>query len=96
MKGIRKAGFAVSHKASLDSEAAQEFLRGVSAETICVVPSHDNHPYSVVEASLIPGLNLIVTDGGGIPEILGNAARRSVGRIRWIWPPRSPSGCVNP
>jgi GT2 family glycosyltransferase/glycosyltransferase involved in cell wall biosynthesis len=80
MKGIRKAGFAVSHKASLDSEAAQEFLRGVSAETICVVPSPaDNHPYSVVEASLIPGLNLIVTDGGGIPEILGNAAAQISG-----------------
>jgi GT2 family glycosyltransferase/glycosyltransferase involved in cell wall biosynthesis len=74
LTSIRKAGFSVTHLAALASDAAQEFLSRHAAETLCVVPSPaDNHPYSVVEASLIPGLNLVVSNGGGVPEILQHA-----------------------
>ena len=42
-----------------------------------MVPSaSDNHPYTVVEASLVPGLNLIASRGGGVPEILHGAERQ--------------------
>ena len=42
-----------------------------------MIPSlADNHPYTVVEASLIPGLNLIACRGGGVPEILRGAERQ--------------------
>jgi glycosyltransferase involved in cell wall biosynthesis/GT2 family glycosyltransferase len=75
LKGIRQAGFSVSHEASLDSEQAMAYLRAAATEILCVVPSPaDNHPYAVVEASMIPGLNLIACNGGGVPEILGHAA----------------------
>ena len=74
LRGIRDAGFRVSHQASLDSEGAARYLRESAREMLCVIPSpSDNHPYSVVEASLIPGLNLIACRGGGVPEILQNA-----------------------
>jgi glycosyltransferase involved in cell wall biosynthesis/GT2 family glycosyltransferase len=74
LRGIKSAGFSVSHLTDLDSEGAAKYLRENAAEMLCVVPSPaDNHPYSVVEASLIPGLNLIACRGGGVPEILGNA-----------------------
>ena len=46
-------------------------------ETLCVIPSlADNHPYTVIEASLIPGLNLIACRSGGVPEILRGAERQ--------------------
>jgi glycosyltransferase involved in cell wall biosynthesis len=71
LRDIRGAGFAVSHEASLDTEAAARYLRERAHETLCVVPSpSDNFPYAVIEASLIPGLNLIACRGGGVPEIL--------------------------
>ena len=42
-----------------------------------MVPSPtDNFPYAAVEASLIPGLNLILSSGGGVPEILPNGGRQ--------------------
>jgi glycosyltransferase involved in cell wall biosynthesis len=75
LQTLRAAGYAVSHLASLDSEAALDYLRKNAAHALCVVPSPaDNHPYSIVEASLIPGLNLIACNGGGVPEVLPGAA----------------------
>jgi glycosyltransferase involved in cell wall biosynthesis len=80
LKSIRNAGFTVSHQGSLNSDAAQAFLRQAAAETLCVVPSPaDNFPYAVIEASLVLGLNLIVTDGGGVPEILPGASDQIAG-----------------
>ncbi len=71
LRDIRKAGFTVSHEGSLASEAALQYLSEKAPETLCVVPSpSDNFPYAAIEASLIPGLNLILSNGGGVPEIL--------------------------
>lgn len=71
---IAAAGFAVSHEGSLDTLAADAYLRRHAADTLCVVPSPaDNHPYAIVEASLVPGLNLIAGNGGGVPEVLAHA-----------------------
>jgi GT2 family glycosyltransferase len=71
MRDLKNAGFAVSHEGSLDSDGAIRFLRENASDTLCVIPSPaDNHPYTVVEASLIPGLNVIASRGGGVPEIL--------------------------
>jgi len=76
-QGLREAGFKVSREASLDSENACRFLRENALETLCVIPSlADNHPYTVIEASLIPGLNLIACRSGGVPEILRGAERQ--------------------
>jgi O-antigen biosynthesis protein len=77
LRDLRAAGFDVSHEGSLDSEGAGRFLRKDPRATLCVIPSpSDNHPYSVVEASLIPGLNVIACRGGGVPEILRGASRQ--------------------
>lgn len=77
LRDIRAAGFAVTHDASRDSEGAHQFLRERSHETLCIIPSRsDNFPYAVVEASLIPGLNLLACRGGGVPEILPDAQRQ--------------------
>jgi GT2 family glycosyltransferase/glycosyltransferase involved in cell wall biosynthesis len=79
-QNIRDAGLKFSHEASLDAESAGRFLREKPWETLCVVPSaSDNHPYTVVEASLVPGLNLIACRGGGVPEILDGAERQLCG-----------------
>lgn len=80
VRDLRRSGYVVSHQASLENEAALAFLAQSAAETLCVVPAPaDSFPYSVVEASLIPGLNLIFTHGGGVPEILGCPAAQSSG-----------------
>jgi glycosyltransferase involved in cell wall biosynthesis len=74
MRGLKDAGFAVSHEGSLDSNGAVQYLRENVGDTLCVIPSpSDNHPYTIVEASLIPGLNLIACRAGGVPEILQGA-----------------------
>jgi glycosyltransferase involved in cell wall biosynthesis len=75
--GIRAAGLKVSHQGSLDSDGAYKFLREKADETLCVIPSaSDNFPYAVIEASLIPGLNVIACRGGGVPEILEGAEQQ--------------------
>ncbi len=75
LRSLKSAGFSVTHLASLDAEQAAKYLRTHATETLCVVPSpSDNFPYTVVEASLIPGLNLIACRGGGIGEILQDAS----------------------
>jgi glycosyltransferase involved in cell wall biosynthesis/GT2 family glycosyltransferase len=73
-KNLKTAGYSVKQIASLDSEGAAKYLRDHATETLCVVPSpSDNFPYAIVEASMIPGLNLIACRGGGVPEILRDA-----------------------
>jgi hypothetical protein len=72
--GLKAAGFSVTHKGSLDSEQAAKYLRDNATEILCVVPSpSDNFPYTIVEASMVPGLNLIACNGGGVAEILRDA-----------------------
>jgi O-antigen biosynthesis protein len=63
-------GLTVQHIGNLDSDQANEYLRRHVEDALVVVPSpHENFPYAVIEGSLIPGLNLICTNGGGTPEI---------------------------
>jgi glycosyltransferase involved in cell wall biosynthesis len=59
---------------SLDSSDAQHYLRKHAADSLVVMPSlSDNFPYAVIETSLIPGLQFICSNVGGVPEILENA-----------------------
>jgi GT2 family glycosyltransferase len=79
-RSIEGAGFRFSHESAPDSESAFRFLRRNAHETLCVVPSpSDNHPYSLVELSLIPGLNLIACRGAGVPEVLPEADNQLCG-----------------
>ena len=59
----------------LSSLEAQRYLADHVADSLVVAPSLlDNYPFAVIEASLIPGLNLICSSSGGQPEILGDHA----------------------
>ncbi len=72
---LQATGLNVRVLDTLDTYAAQAFLIKGATNTLVVIPSlMDNHPYAVLEASLIPGLNLICADVGGIPEIVGTTA----------------------
>jgi GT2 family glycosyltransferase len=74
LRELKDAGYAVSHEGSLDSNGALKLLGEMARESLCVIPSPaDNHPYTLVEASLIPGLNVVACRGGGVPEILSGA-----------------------
>jgi glycosyltransferase involved in cell wall biosynthesis len=82
LRGLRDAGYKVTHEGGLDSEGAMRYLAASAAETLCVVPSpSDNHPYAMVEASLIAGLHVIACRGGGVPEILSGAAKQLSGPL---------------
>ena len=73
LQDVKRAGFRVSHEGSLNVDALG-VLRTSARQRLCVVPSpSENHLYTVVEASLIPGLNLIACGGAGVPEILQRA-----------------------
>ncbi len=53
---------------------ALAYLRAHAADSLVVIPSRaDNFPYVVIEVSRVPGLNMICSGVGGIPEILGAA-----------------------
>jgi O-antigen biosynthesis protein len=68
-------GLKVTHIGNLDNQEAARYLREHSADAVVVIASaFENFPYSVIEASLIPGLNMICSRGGGIPEVLADPA----------------------
>jgi len=68
---LAKTGLRVVHAGTLDSEGAGRFLRGHAAGAVVVIASaYENFPYAVIETSLIPGLNMICSRGGGVPEVL--------------------------
>ena len=57
---------------SFDSHKAQTYLADRVKDTLVVIPSRvDNLPFAVIEVSLISGLNIICSDAGGIPDIIG-------------------------
>ena len=77
--GVRREleplGVQVSHLDGLDSIAAQSYLATRAEDSLAVIPSpEENFPYAVIETSLIPGLNMICSSGGGTPEVLGAGA----------------------
>jgi O-antigen biosynthesis protein len=66
-------GLRITHVGNLDTQEAAGYMREHSADAIVVIASaFENFPYSVIEASLIPGLNMICSRGGGIPEVLAD------------------------
>jgi glycosyltransferase involved in cell wall biosynthesis len=68
------AGVPVIHLGDLDSDAAAGYLRAHCADSLVVIPSPvENFPYSVIEASSIPGLNALYSSGGGVREIFDGA-----------------------
>lgn len=65
----------IEHLGNLDSLQAGAFLRTHAASSLVVIPSpYENFPYAVIETSSIPGINLLCSSGGGIPEVLPAAA----------------------
>lgn len=62
----------VVHAAGLDSDEAQRYLCAHASDSLVLVPSlAENFPYAVIEASSIPYVNLLCSQGGGIPEVFG-------------------------
>jgi len=56
----------------LDAKDANRYLERHRGDSLVLTPSLlDNLPFTVIEASLIPGLNLLASSAAGIPEILG-------------------------
>lgn len=73
---IQALGLNVQLISHYDSDQAQQFLRDNASDSLIVIPSLvDNFPYAVIEATLIPGLNVICSDVGSVSEILGEANR---------------------
>lgn len=69
----------VSHVSNLDSLGVRDYLLKHASSSLVVIASPvENFPYSVIEASTIPGLNLICSRGGGIPEVF---EERSEGQL---------------
>jgi GT2 family glycosyltransferase/glycosyltransferase involved in cell wall biosynthesis len=63
----------VTQIGNMDSVQANQYLTQNAPDSLVVVPSPaENFPYTVVEASSIPGIHLICSSGGGIPEVLGS------------------------
>jgi glycosyltransferase involved in cell wall biosynthesis len=72
---LATTGLRVVHLGNLDSEQAGRYLREHARGAVAVIASaYENFPYAVIETSLIPGLNLICSRGGGIPEVLSGRA----------------------
>jgi glycosyltransferase involved in cell wall biosynthesis/GT2 family glycosyltransferase len=76
---LRSSGVRARALTDLDSASAQAFLAEHRADSLVVVPSLvENFPYAVIEATLVPGLNVICSRVGGVPEILGERGRRQL------------------
>lgn len=61
----------ILHQGSFNSDEAQAYLAQHTADSLVVVPSPaENFPYAVIEACSIPGINLLCSNGGGVPEVL--------------------------
>ena len=71
---LAELDIAVTHIGNMDSPQAVQYLQGHASDSLVVIPSPvENFPYAVIEASSIPGINLLCSSGGGIPEVLGVA-----------------------
>lgn len=57
---------------NLNTFQAQQYLAEHASDTLVIMPSiRENFPLSVIETSLIPGLNILASTAGSIGEILG-------------------------
>lgn len=76
---VSQMGLTVETILDKDSLGAQRWLAANAGSSLVVISSiGDNFPYTVIEASLIPGLNALYARTGGIPEILGEQASRQL------------------
>ena len=74
VRALTDWGVEAAFVTDLDTWGARRFLEENRADALVVIPSLlENFPYAVIEASLIPGLNVICSRVGGIPEVLGPA-----------------------
>ncbi len=63
----------------LDTVEANRYLEDHRNDSLVVLPSLlDNLPYSLIESSMIPGLNVICSTAGGFSELLGGAHRHQL------------------
>lgn len=68
---LANTGLRVVHVGNLDSEQAGRYLREHARGAVAVIASaYENFPYAVIESSLIPGLTMVCSRGGGTPEVL--------------------------
>lgn len=73
------SAIAVRTLSALDTFQAQAYLTEHAADSLVVMPSlRENFPLAVIEASLIPGLNLLASGAGSIGEILGPQGREQL------------------
>lgn len=71
---LAHTGKAVRFHQQLDTAQMLALLEQWAGNTLVVIPSlDDNYPYVAIEASLVPGLNILCARTGGIPEILPSA-----------------------
>lgn len=69
---LRRSGYTTEHLADMTPPQSLDYLAANAHDSVIVIPSiSDNFPYSVIEASHIPGVRLLAANVGGIPEILG-------------------------
>jgi GT2 family glycosyltransferase/glycosyltransferase involved in cell wall biosynthesis len=69
----------VIHLGHHDNVGANNYLAKVAGETLAVIPSmYENLTYAGIEASMVRGLNLICTNGGGTPEIFGGKGEKQL------------------
>jgi glycosyltransferase involved in cell wall biosynthesis/GT2 family glycosyltransferase len=60
----------IEHLPNLDRQQAGAFLTQHAPDSLVIIPSiAENFPYVVIEVSLLPGIQLLCSNGGGIPEI---------------------------
>ncbi|MBK8020101.1 MAG: glycosyltransferase [Chloroflexi bacterium] len=59
-----------------DTLEAQSYLAARAHDTLVVIPSlSETFGFTIIETSLIAGINVIFSNAGGIPEVLGEAGR---------------------
>lgn len=69
---VRSFGADAVFSPDLDSWNVQTYLAESASDSLVVIPSlSENFPNAVVEASLVPGLNVIASDVGGVRTIFG-------------------------
>jgi glycosyltransferase involved in cell wall biosynthesis/GT2 family glycosyltransferase len=74
---LEQAGLSARAVTDRDSVAAQAFLAEHRGDSLVVIPSLvENFPFAVIEATLMPGLSVICSRVGGIPEILAGGERQ--------------------
>jgi GT2 family glycosyltransferase len=70
---LKQTGLRVTQLRNFDRAEAQDFLVKNAQDTLVIFPSPaDNFCYAVIEASLIPSLNLLCSREGGISEIFAD------------------------